>query len=126
MNLVNYLAEIFGILLVVLPLAMLINQKYLKTLLQAVKDDKTSFCLGITALVIGLSMVLAYNVWEKSWQVVITIIGWLILLKGLALLFLPEFVRKWVSKVENASFVPYALIIAVFIGLIITYLGFTA
>jgi uncharacterized membrane protein len=122
----NYLAEIWGIFLVVVPLALLINQKYLKRLFAEVENEATMFFLSIVSLVIGLAMILAHNVWAKNWQVIITILGWLALIKGIAVLFLPKLVKKWVKKIENAPFLPYALMIMVLIGLVIAYLGFTA
>ena len=126
MNLLNYLAEVWGIFLVLVPLALLVNQNYLKRLFAEVENEATMFFLSIVSLAIGLAMILAYNVWAKNWQVIITILGWLALIKGIAVLFLPELVKKWVKKIENAPFLPYALMIMVLIGLVITYLGFTA
>ena len=124
--LANYLAEIWGIALVVTPLAMLVKEKYAQQLFESVEDDKKLFCWGVLSFLIGLSMVLAFNVWSKDWQVVITILGWATLLKGLALLFLPELFKKWAKKLNNPQWIPIALVVIVFIGLIITYFGFTA
>ena len=124
--LLNYLAEIWGISLVIIPLALLVNSKYLKRMFTEIENEATMFSWGIVSLVIGLAMILSYNVWAQSWQVVITIIGWLALLKGLVLLFLPEYMKKWVKKLENQQWLPVALVIMVFVGLVITYLGFTA
>jgi len=126
MNLLNYLAEVWGIFLVVVPLALLVNQKYLKRLFVEIENEATMFFLGIVSLVIGLAMILAYNVWAKNWQVIITILGWLALIKGAAVLFLPEYTKKYAKKMEGAPVLPFALVILVFIGLVIAYLGFTA
>jgi uncharacterized membrane protein len=122
----NYIAEIWGISIIITALALLIKPRYLKKLFAEVENEATMLFWGIISVVIGLSMVLAYNVWSKDWQVIITILGWATLLKGLAVLFLPEYLIKWVKKAENAPFLPFALLIALFIGLIITYFGFTA
>jgi len=127
MNLLNYLAEILGISLVIIPLALLINPKYLKRLFVEADNEITIFFVGILSLVVGLAMTLDYNIMQaQNWQVIITIIGWLALLKGLFLLFLPEYTKKWVKKMENQQWLPIALVVLVFVGLIITYLGFTA
>lgn len=125
MNTINYLAEILGLYFVIVPLALLVNSKYLKSLFIELDNDATMFLWGMVSLVIGLAMVLFFNVWEQSWQVVITIIGWIALLKGLALLFVPEFIKKWARKIENQQWLPIALVVLVFVGLIITYFGFT-
>ena len=126
MILTNYLAEIWGISIVVVSLALLIKPKYLKRLFAEIENEATMFFGGIISFVVGLAMILAYNVWTKDWQVVITILGWLALLKGLSVLFLPEQMKGWVKKMENASFLPYLLVVTVLIGLVVTYLGFTA
>jgi uncharacterized protein YjeT (DUF2065 family) len=122
----NYLAEIWGISFVAVSLALLINQKYLKRLFAEAEDDKNLFCWGTIAFVIGISIVLAHNIWVKNWQVIITIFGWLSLIKGLSLLFLPEYAKNWVKKMESQQWLQYALIVMLLIGLVITYFGFTA
>ncbi len=122
----NYLAEIWGISIVVICLSLLIKERYLRRLFASVEESNNLFLWGIISFVIGIATVLAHNVWIKNWQVVVTIFGWAALLKGLSLLFFPEPAKKWVKKLENASFLPIALVIGVFIGLVITYFGFTA
>jgi hypothetical protein len=48
------------------------------------------FVLGAITLVAGLAMVLTHNIWSGSALVVIvTLVGWVTLLKSLLLLFLP-------------------------------------
>jgi len=126
MNTVNYLATVWGLSMVLIPLALLINEKYLKRIFAEIENEATLFFWGMVSLVIGLAMILSYNVWEQSWQVIITILGWLALLKGLALLFLPEYIRKWAKKIESKKWLPIALVVIVFVGLLLTYLGFTA
>ena len=71
-------------------------------------------------------MILAHNIWVKNWQIIITILGWLSLIKGLSLLFMPELVKKYTKNIEKSQFLPYALVLGIIIGLIITYFGFTA
>jgi len=126
MALVNYLATIWGIALVIIPFAMLLNEKYIKILFAEAKNDTTMFFWGVLTTIIGLAMVLSYNTWTSSWQIIITIFGWLSLIKGLAILFVPEYIKNWTKKIENASFLQYALVVAILLGLVITYFGFTA
>ena len=48
---------------------------------------------GLGAVVFGLIVVFNHNVWTGGWPVVITVSGWLILLKGLSFMFSPGVVR---------------------------------
>lgn len=122
----NYLAEVWGISIVVVALALLIKEKHLKRLFAKIESEESLFVWGLVSFVLGIGMVLAHNIWVESWPVIITILGWLTLLKGLALLFLPEQMKAWSKKIENKQWLPIALVVLVFAGLIITYLGFTA
>jgi len=126
MALSNYLAEIWGISITVVCLALLIKEKHLRRLFAEIETENNMFCWGLASVVIGLAMVLAHNVWVKNWQVIVTILGWISLIKGLSLLFIPELVKSWVKKIESKQWLPFALVVGVFIGLAITYYGFTA
>jgi hypothetical protein len=45
--------------------------------------------MGILALVAGLAIVNAHNVWIGDWRVLITILGWLLIVRGVTNLLLP-------------------------------------
>ena len=121
-----YLAEIWGITLVIICLSLLIREKHLKRLFSSMENEDNLFSWGLTSFVIGISMVLSYNVWTKDWQIIITLLGWVSLIKGLSLLLLPDFTKNCVKKMENAKYLPFLLFVGIFLGLIITYFGFTA
>ena len=124
--LANYLAEIWGISITVVSLALLIKERHLKRLFASLETEDNLFSWGLISFVLGLIMVLNYNVWAMNWQVIITVLGWASLLKGLFLLFMPEFCKKYAKKLENAPILPFALLLLLIIGLAITYLGFVA
>jgi len=125
MALVNYLAEIWGISIVVIALALLLNESYLKRLFASMQNEDNLFLWGFVTFIIGIAMVLAYNIWSKDWQVIVTILGWASLLKGLYILFLPKMTISLVKKMGNQQWLPIALVIAIFFGLALTYFGFT-
>lgn len=125
MNLSNYLAEVWGITIVVVSLALLIKPKRLEKLFAEMEDEATMFLWGKVSLVIGIAMVLIHNLWVKDWRIIVTILGWLSLLKGLDVLFLPGHMRKRWAKMENRQW-RLIFVFLLFIGLVITYLGFTA
>ncbi|MGV0811662.1 hypothetical protein ABQF34_06835 [Mycolicibacterium boenickei] len=45
---------------------------------------------GYLSLFLGLTSVLLHNVWEMNWHVLITIFGWLALIKGVIVIAWPE------------------------------------
>ncbi|MDD5110009.1 MAG: hypothetical protein PHI63_02220 [Patescibacteria group bacterium] len=125
MTLSNYLAELWGITIVVVALTLLIKPKLLKKLFAEVENEATMFFWGVVTFIIGVAMVLAHNVWVPDWRVAITILGWLSMFEGLDVLFLPERMKKRWSKMENWQWVTIFMFLLI-VGLILTYLGFTA
>ena len=125
LNLSNYLAELWGITFAVVSAALVIKPSRLRSLFSKVENEATMFFLGIVTLMTGLAMVLAHNVWVPDWRVVITILGWLTLIKGLDLIFLPERMMKRWPKIADRQ---WQLIFgSLFIlGLALACLGFTA
>ena len=124
--LTNYLAQVWGISTVVITFALLIKEKHLKRFFASLENEESFFLWGFISLIIGVAMVLTYNVWTWDWQVIITLLGWGALLKGLCLLFCPEFMKVWAKKINNEKWMPIWLIILLLVGLVITYFGFTA
>ncbi len=126
MELTNYLATIWGLSIVVISIALLVRPNYLKKLAKIAEDEALLFVCGIATLAIGIATVLAHNTWVKDWPVIITIFGWIALIKGLSIMFFPGFTKKITLSVIEYKYISYVLLVASIIGLIITYLGFTS
>jgi hypothetical protein len=52
------------------------------------------FLTGVLTLVAGLAIVNAHNLWVPDWRVVVTALGWLFIVRGVAALVLPAVVRR--------------------------------
>jgi uncharacterized membrane protein len=75
----------------------------------------------------GLAMVLAHNVWSKPPVVVIvTLLGWLTLIKGIAYLFLPaRWLEEFFQAVLNCGACLYSVpAFLLVLGAYLTYEGF--
>ena len=81
---------------------------------------------GIIALVVGILLISYHNVWEKSWIVIITVIGWGALVKGIALILFPDrfkFLKKFYKSSGYWNVQAVAIIV---LGLVLGYFGFIA
>ena len=82
---------------------------------------------GAVAVAAGLAMVLGHNVWSGGpLAIVVTLVGWLILAKGLVLIFLtPEGIAAYFDALHYEQlFVVYAAITLI-VGAYLTYGGFS-
>ena len=87
------IAIVTAALMLILGCSMLFATRSWLGLLNELSDKPHRLLVpGLAAVVFGLIVVFNHNHWEKSWEVAVTIGGWLILLKGLGFLFIPDIV----------------------------------
>jgi hypothetical protein len=90
------------------------------------KNTALTYFMGFTAVIIGFFMVNYHNIWAKNWTVLITIMGWLALTKGILIIAFPRFFQSFSRpffKGRVSRILPYVWI---FIGLLFGYFGFVA
>lgn len=119
------LAEILGIVFLVMGLELLLKKKFMVAVLnEAVEKPGLLWTMGLLALVIGAVMVAIQNVWSADWRVVITIVGWLAVLKGVVIMFFPHFTMSLYRKWGTEGFLVFGGVVATLLGLFFLYVSF--
>ena len=120
-----YLARLIGLFTVLLVAALLIRGSAVVE--AAMADGPLMLTYAIISLALGLAMILGHNVWSGgALPVVVTLVGWLILAKGLLLLFLtPEPLTRLFERMHYGEHMYLYLAPALVIGLYLTWAGFT-
>lgn len=123
-----YLAKVIGLYLIITAIAILINNQKIKPIMaDFVRTPALMFITGFICLVLGLLLVVGHNIWVADWRVLITLIGWLTLLKGATRFAWPQWDSKMVTYfIENKNPIYIAAIINLVIGLYLAYVGFTS
>jgi vacuolar-type H+-ATPase subunit I/STV1 len=87
----RFLARLIGIYCLLAALVMLTGRDaWVAAVTRLLIDPALMLLLGMLAVAAGLALVLAHNVWSGgALPVVVTVIGWLTLLKGLMFWMLP-------------------------------------
>jgi uncharacterized membrane protein len=121
-----FLARFIGLFTVLLVVAFLARGSAI--IETTVADRPVMLVYAIISLAMGIAMVHGHNVWSGgALPVVVTLVGWLILAKGLLLLFLaPEAVSGMFEQMRYAEHYYLFLAPALVIGLYLTWAGFTA
>jgi hypothetical protein len=85
-----FLSRLIGLLLIVAALAMFLRgQDFADTVMMLLRDAPLMFVIGVFTVAAGLAMVLAHNLWSGSAAtVIVTLIGWLSVIKGIFFLSL--------------------------------------
>ncbi len=126
MELSLLLAQVLGIVLFVLGFGLICNaERYKKMYQEVIKSDGFMFFSAVFALIVGTAFVLTHNIWEMHWSVIITIFGWIALIKGFVLVIFPKQVAKMVAGILNSAsmFIVAGVGYMIFGGVLI-YFGF--
>jgi len=123
-----FLARLLGPLLLFPGIGLLINPRVFRTMATEVVGKVTLvYLFGLTDLAGGLAVVLTHNVWVASWRVLITLIGWLMLIRGAARVLATDWVMGYGAKiVRNKQLYPVSGTVLVLLGLVLCYFGYVA
>lgn len=121
-----FLARALGLYFLIIAISMLINGEKIKPLLtNIINDASLLFVTGFMALIIGILLVVSHNIWVADWRVVITIVAWMALFKGIMRVACPQFAldasKKWVG---NDFTYNLSMVLVLLIGLFLSYHGF--
>jgi len=86
-----FLSKLIGLYCILAALSMMTRrQATLETVTTLLQNPSMMLILGVITLAAGLAMVLAHNIWSGgALVVVVTLVGWITLIKSLFFLFLP-------------------------------------
>ena len=121
-----FLARFIGLFTVVLVVAFLVRGS--AGVEAAVADGPVMLVYAIISLATGVAMILGHNVWSGgALPVVVTLVGWLILAKGLMLLFVtPDALQQIFDHMHYGEHYYLYLVPSLVVGLYLTWAGFTA
>ncbi len=118
------LAQALGLILFIVGIGMLTRRKFVSEAIEnAVQNPGTLFLMGIVALIIGALMVTTQAAWY-GWQIVITLIGWVALLKGLLIILFPRSMATLYRKCAKPDMIVIWGMLVTIIGLFLVWAGF--
>jgi len=87
----TFIAKLLGPFFLVVGVGMLVNQSVYQAMIsEFLRSAALVYLSGILSLFAGLAIVNVHNSWISGWSVVITVIGWLMLIGGIVRLVLPQ------------------------------------
>ncbi|WP_439544413.1 hypothetical protein [Hyphomicrobium sp.] len=115
-----------GPIMIALAAAMLINRRAIVGVItDMAKAPAFIFLAGLLTLLGGLAIVRAHNVWSFEWSVLVTVIGWLAIVSGLARIIWPDRIASIANRIlssENA--ITLWALVALTLGAFLTAKGY--
>jgi len=123
-----YLSRLIGLYCILVDLSLIIHRPgSVGSIVAVFNDPAVMLTLGIATVAAGLAMVLAHNIWSGGAPtVVVTLVGWLALIKGVLFLALPAGVEREmiVGWLRTPTCFYVCLAPSLLIGIYLTVCGF--
>lgn len=120
------IARFIGPFIIVIGLAVLFNKEYFRKIGEDfLKNAALIYISGLFIFIMGLAIVLFHNLWVADWRVIITVYGWIVVIKGAWLVIFPGTLEKMTHKFLknlNLLIVPWLIMLA--IGIFLTVKGY--
>ena len=95
-----FLAKFWGWYLLIFFFILSVNPKRIRQIFADLKDQKFIILTAFIAIIVGLLNILAHNNWNGDWTIIITIIGWIALGKGLMFFAFPNAAAAWLEYIN--------------------------
>lgn len=116
--------QLLGLVYGLVGLGWLINpSSYRKVMNDYIHDRALTYLSGILAVVAGYVVVAFRDRWDSELGIIITIIGWLALLKGIWMLILPDYFEAITKKFLGIKTAWASLVFI--LGVVFLYISYT-
>jgi len=116
-----FFARLWGSFFVIFGLLFIITRQLGKTI-EMTDDRAFVISTGYITLLMGLVTVILHNIWVADWRVVITILGWSTLIKGITKVGFPETIHKQAQRFKKKQWV--STIILLLLGALLFWMSF--
>ncbi|MBW3016330.1 hypothetical protein KY309_01835 [Candidatus Woesearchaeota archaeon] len=121
MDISIFFARLWGSFFIIFGLLFIITRQLGKTI-EMTKDKAFVISTGYITLIMGLVTVILHNVWVADWRVVITILGWSTIIKGIMKIGFPEHIRKQAQRFKKKQIL--SAIILLILGAWLLWMSF--
>lgn len=126
MELSYFLAQIFGLTLMIFAVVGFVRPAIIVGVMRDLRPFSLAVLIaGFIGIVGGLAIILSHNIWVADWRIVITLFGWVALLKGITYVAFPEMLVNTTTGIfEKKRNRTIALWLAFLLGVYLVSNGF--
>lgn len=126
MELSLFLAKVMGCYFLIAGLAYLTQRRVFAQMTKEMSEHfYLNYILSFLITILGLIIVFSHNLWVADWRVLVTIIGWITLLKGIYWIFFSGHAKKSLIWWQNhKAFYNLTGVFILLMGAFLVYHGF--
>lgn len=120
-------AQLAGPAFVAVGLGVLVNRAAYQKVYAAMETEMMAmYFIAIALIVLGTLIVLKHNLWNTPAEIIVSLLGWATLVKGLVLTILPNATIDFAKSMKLDKMLPVAGIGALILGGYLSWFGFFA
>lgn len=120
-----FYAQVIGLWLFLISLAMVIHQaRFKKIVTETLNNQSLITYSGLISLILGLLVVVSHNIWVGSWPVVITLFGWVLIVQGVMRIYWPDSFAKIMKDLMAGNGFTVMTWIWLLVGVYLLWIGF--
>lgn len=122
-----FIAQIWGPVIFAVALGIFMSRSYYVKIYRDLERDALAvFMFGMVAMTAGITQILFHNSWGTLPEIVVSVIGWGLLVKGSAFIIAPKIVDRAGDWWANMKLIPLAGVVCLLIGGYLSWFGYFA
>ncbi|PIR83661.1 hypothetical protein COU18_03190 [Candidatus Kaiserbacteria bacterium CG10_big_fil_rev_8_21_14_0_10_51_14] len=127
MDITTFLAQLWGPVIFAVAVGVFVSRTYyIKIYRDLEKDALAVLLFGMVAMTAGIAHVLVHNLWSTFPQIVVSLLGWGMLIKGALFIIAPNFVDRAGDGWANLKLIPFAGGLMLLIGGYLSWFAYLA
>ena len=121
-----FIAKLMGPIFLVIGAAIFFNEKAFRAMAKEVLGSHALIYLfGVLDLLLGLALVLVHNLWVPDWRLIVTLIGWISIVRGAVRILFSQHLKKSGARLikRKGLFVGSAIVLLI-LGAVLSYYGY--
>ncbi len=111
------LGRIIGLSFFIFSFVLIFNQNLLKLYLKLLYSKEFLLISGSFFLFLGIIIISIHNAWNFSWEIIITISGWALIIEGLFRICFIEIIPTTINWLNQIKVIKLSLWLTLFVGL---------
>ncbi len=125
MNTTTFLAQLWGPAIVAIGLGIFVSRNYYIRIYKELEKETLSMLLfAMVAITAGIAQIHFHNTWNTLPEVIISFLGWSLLLKGLAFAIVPGWVDQGADYQVKSNLVQVGGAVMLIVGIYLCWFGF--
>ncbi len=125
MDITVFLAQIWGPIMIALGLGIFTSRShYVKIYRDLEKEPFAALVFGMFATALGIMQIGAHNAWNTLPQILVSVLGWGLLLKGLVFIVAPRLVDRSGNRAIKSGLLPIVATAVLIFGVYLAWVGY--